>query len=288
MKFIATADIHLRETAPRYRKDQFQVAQYKKVQWILKQSQLYKVPILIAGDIFNSPKSPYTLTNSYMELFRDHPQEIYVVAGQHDQRYHVESIANTPLGTLVIGDALSMESTKDIQMASWGEKYKKSEKLVLLIHKCITPKAPPFFLEDAISAEQMLRNNPGYQFIISGDYHIGHTTQTKDGRWLINPGCIMRTNKDQIGYKPRIYCIDTNKNTVTPLYIPIAHSEDVFDFARIQLEDKTDQKVISELVQAIQVKTNRPNYQRILQQVIEQAKPSKGVRDVITNILSNN
>ena len=284
MQFICMADLHLRESNPRYRKDQFQVAQYKKVKWILDQSLSYRVPILIAGDVFNSPKTPYSLTNTYMEVFGNHPYEIFAVAGQHDLRYHVANIENTPLGTLSIGVALSLTGNKSIQMAGWNEKIPKEGKLILLTHRCVTKDAPPFFLEDAISAETMLRNHPNYRFIISGDYHVPHTTEIK-GRWLINSGSVMRSNKDQQDHKPRVYLVDTEKNTVKPLFIPIEPASKVFDFAAISREDKTDRTVISDFIQAIQVKSNRPNFPKILEQVVKKANPNKSVHHIINTTM---
>lgn len=284
MKFIATADLHLRETSPRYRRDKFYVAQYKKIRWILDQSVFYRAAILIAGDIFNSPKAPYTLTNTYLEILQNHPFRIYACAGQHDLRFHVSNLENTPLGTLVAGKVITVSSTPYIQISGWREKVPKEGKKILLTHRCITPKAPPFFLEDAISAETMLRNYPKYQYIISGDYHVAHCTQIKE-RWLINPGSIMRANKDQEDYKPRIYLIDTKKGTVQPLFIPIKPAAKVFDFAKIERDDKSDQVVISEFIQAIKVKSNRPNFPRILKRVIEKADPNDQVKSIIDNTM---
>lgn len=286
MKFIASADWHLRETSPRYRRDKFYVTQYKKIQWILDQSIFYRAPILIAGDIFNSPKAPYEFTNTYLEILMNHPFRIYACAGQHDLRYHVNSIENTPLGTLAAGGVLTLTSNDLIQISGWGAKIPKEKKRILLTHRCITPEAPPFFLEDAISAESMLRNHPNHQFIISGDYHVPHSTKIKE-RWLVNPGSVMRSNKDQENHKPRVYLIDTKENTVKPLFIPIKPASEVFDFAKIERDDKTDQAVISEFVKAIKVKSNRPNFPRILKQVVEKANPNDQVKSIIDNTMEN-
>ena len=286
MKFLATADLHLRETTPRYRKDKYFVSQYEKIKWILDQSIQHRASILIAGDIFDTPKLPYSFTNIYLEILLDHPLSIYACVGQHDLRYHVNNLDNTPMGTLIAGNVITNLSQSFIQISGWGEKIPKEEKMILLTHRCVTPKEPPFFLEDAVSAESMLKSHPQYQYIISGDYHTPHVTQIKD-RWLINPGSVMRSNKDQEEHKPRVYLIDTTKGTVEPIFIPIKPASEVFDFAKMDREDKTDKAVISEFVKAIQVKANRPNFPRILQQVVEKADPNKQVKSIISDTMES-
>lgn len=286
MKFLATADLHLRETIPRYRKDKYLIAQYTKIKWILDQSTLHNADILIAGDLFDTPKLPYGFTNIYLEILLEHPLNIYACAGQHDLRYHVNALDNTPMGTLIAGGAITNINKPFIQISGWGEKIPKEKKMVLLTHRCVTPKEPPFFLEDAVSASSMLRKHPQYRFIVSGDYHTPHVTQIKD-RWLINPGSVMRSNKDQEEHKPRVYLIDTTKGTVEPIFIPIEPTSKVFDFAKMDREDKTDKAVISDFVKAIQVKANRPNFPRILKRVVEKANPNNRVKSIISDTMEN-
>ena len=252
--------------------------------WVLTQAKLYRATILIAGDVFDSPKIPYELTNKYLELFKKHNLPIIAAYGQHDQRYHTSETINTPLHTLAVSGVLSTNSTDQIQICSWGDTIPKEGKEILLIHKSITEKNPPFFLEDAISADTMLRNYPQYKYIISGDYHVPHVTQDND-RWLINPGSLMRQNKDQQDFKPRVYLLDTEKNIVKTLFIPIKSSSKVFDVDRMDREDTKDKKVLDEFIQNIKVKTNRPNYKKVLFSVIEQAKPKQQVKDIISNIM---
>lgn len=286
MKFLATADLHLRETIPRYRKDKYLLAQYIKIKWILDQSILHDADILIAGDLFDTPKLSYSFTNMYLEILLGYTLNIYACAGQHDLRYHVNDLDNTPMGTLIASGAITNRNKPFIQISGWGEKIPKEKKMVLLTHRCITPKEPPFFLEDAVSASSMLRKHPQYQFIVSGDYHTPHVTQIKD-RWLINPGSVMRSNKDQEEHKPRVYLIDTTKGTVEPIFIPIESASKVFDFAKMEREDKTDKAVISDFVKAIQVKANRPNFPRILKRVVEKANPNNRVKSIIFDTMEN-
>lgn len=284
MKYLCTGDWHLRDSTPKYRKDNFSETQFNKVKWVLLQAKLYKANILIAGDIFDSPKVPYELTNKYLKLFKKHKLPIIAIYGQHDQRYHTLETNNTPLHTLAVAQVLSTESTNRFQLCSWGDSIPKEEKEILIIHKSVTEKSPPFFLEDAISADTMLRNYPQYKFIISGDYHVPHITQ-KDDRWLINSGSLMRTNKDQQNFKPRVYLLDTEKNTVKPLFIPIKLPSKVFDMNRIDREDTKDKKILNEFIQNIKVKTNRPNFGKVLEKVIEQARPKEEVKKIISEIM---
>jgi hypothetical protein len=58
---IITADIHLRDTQPKCRKDNFFLAQEKKIEWLFRvQGELKHIPILDAGDLFHKwNSSPY-------------------------------------------------------------------------------------------------------------------------------------------------------------------------------------------------------------------------------------
>lgn len=284
MKFLLTGDWHLRTTNPRYRIDDFQQSQFNKIKWILLQAKLHRATILNSGDFFDTPKVSYEITNRYLELLKKHPLPIFVCAGQHDQRYHTSDTINTPLHTMAASGVLSTKSTDQIQICSWGDSIPKEGKEILVIHKSITEKAPPFFLEDAVSADIMLRNYSNYKYIVSGDYHVPHVTK-KDDRYLINVGSIMRQSKDQQDFKPRVYILDTEKNTVKHLFIPIKSPGKVFDMDRVDREDTKDKKILDEFIQNIKVKTNRPDFKKVLFDVIEQAKPEQEVKKIISNIL---
>lgn len=284
MKYICSADWHLRSTTPRYRKDDFVESQFNKIKWILLQSKLHRASLIIAGDIFDTPKISYEITNKYLELFKKHPLPIICCVGNHDQRYATSNLDNIPLQTLSISKVLSLKSNEQVQVCSWNDSIPKEGKEILLIHKTITEKTPPPFLDDAVSADTMLRNNPQYKYIVSGDFHQPHLTQ-KDNRWLINSGSIMRQNKDQQNHKPRVFLLDTEKNLVKTLYIPVKPASKVFDLAKIEREDVADAKVMSEFIQSIKVSDSKPNFKKILTSVISKASPKEEVKNIIATIM---
>lgn len=82
---ILSADIHLSESPPISRTDNYLETQSKKLKFLRELQAKYKCPVLDAGDIFSHWKpSPWLLSKAHAEL----PDNLYTIPGNHDLPEH--------------------------------------------------------------------------------------------------------------------------------------------------------------------------------------------------------
>lgn len=236
-KFLACGDLHARRNSPHYRMDDYWQAFRDKLEWILGTANSFNARILIAGDLFDSSRVPLHVVNTVTFILQLADHVPYVVPGQHDLLYHTD-LHDTPLFNLHMNGVVEIISGhhEGVTGVGFGQEIPEGENEFLLIHKSITPKEPPFFLQDAVSATGFMKAYPNYKYIISGDYHPWHYTKM-DGRHLINCGCLMRNKKDMREHKPVVWLIDTEKDEVATIEVPHSPFDEVFDVEAIEYNE---------------------------------------------------
>ena len=281
MKYICTADLHFTHLRPKHRIDNYMETSLKKLQWIVLTANKYGATLLIAGDIFDGIKVPSLLVNKVIDILSKCKNGVLSVAGQHDMEYKSLDLEPSPYYTLQKASVITHIGSKDkIKGISWGEKNKRNGEAILLIHATITPKEPPFFLEDqAVSATDALRKYQGYRYIVSGDYHTPFVKKIK-GRALINCGPMLRSNKDQVDFRPRVYLLDTDQDLIKPLYIPIEVSDKVFNIPKEVEVDNAFSEKMKEFILKLSKSEERPDYPTVVKMIVKETDSTKRVRDL--------
>jgi len=282
MKIVATADWHIRAKNPRIRNDEYAMTQYRKIKWILDLAEKKGADVAVAGDIFDAPRCPYWLLVMYIDLFKRFHKKIYVVPGQHDLHFHNPDLANTPLGALLSAKIVEIPNNKGVRGVGWEEELPEKGSHVLLWHFPVTPEEPPFFMEDAVSAEDMMDQleSKGYGLIITGDYHVAHCTLSEHCI-LVNPGPIMRSSKDKIDYIPKVFFYDNGM--IEEYEIPI--EKDVFDLEKLEQDDRKEfSDDLKELIESFSEETKFLNYWEVVQNVAKKAKTSKDATIVLKQV----
>lgn len=251
MKVLAAGDLHIDNGRPHYRRDDYWGTAQRKLKSIIDIANENDARLKIAGDIFNSSRASTHVINVTMAIFQKAKYLPCVVPGQHDLIHHT-NLAQTPLYNLHIAGALKIidKVHNNVTGVGFEQPIPAEGNEFLLIHKCITEKEPPFFLEDAVSAKTMMDDYPDYKYIISGDYHPAHVHE-KDGRWLINTGTMLRNKKDQTKHKPTVWLIDTDENTVTGIEIPHEPFDEVFDIEQIEYDIQHGIEIDTERLQQL-------------------------------------
>jgi len=231
---ILTADWHIRASSPQYRVDDYAKTILNKIEFIVETANKYNADIIVAGDIFHNIKVGIRTINKLIQILRKLKGDCYTVPGQHDLEGHNETLDPTPYYNLMEAGVicnLSSNPVNNIYGVGWEQALgdvSTDDESILVVHHCITPDKPPFFLEDsAMSAQEILDSCAEFQYIVSGDYHVPFVIKD-DGRYLINCGSISRSNKDQIDYQPMIHLLEIDKNKVTSINIPIEAGDKVF------------------------------------------------------------
>jgi DNA repair exonuclease SbcCD nuclease subunit len=88
MKFIFTADLHLREDRPLCRTDiDWLQTQEDQLDFIAKQANKAGVPVVIAGDIFHRSQAPNSIISTFFRFAAKVNQMVYVIAGNHEIKW---------------------------------------------------------------------------------------------------------------------------------------------------------------------------------------------------------
>ena len=251
---ILTADLHLRETAPIARTDNFVTAQISKLKFIKELAEKHECPTFIAGDIFDKAKSSPFVEAMALSHF---PKETFVIPGNHCLPSHnlnnfdksslrvleaaktITALTNTDtfdfLTFTVTGFPFGTTFTPKYVGTSFNEKVPHIALLHLMIHK----DKPIHESIESTKALSLLKNS-SYDLIVVGDNHTPFTVE-HEGRLLVNCGALTRITAGQIDYKPAVWLWYADTNTVEKVYLPI--EKGVISREHIEKKDKKDKRM---------------------------------------------
>lgn len=288
---IICSDIHLRDTSPICRTDDFMETQTRKLRWLSDLQEKYNVPILCGGDLFNYHKpSPWLLGYALRNL----PNNIVCIPGQHDLPAHsLENIERS--GIQVLSDAEKIELIVDpkndfctigkheVIGFPWGVSWELdcyACKKIALIHYGVYESKPhyPGAELSGGSAKTVLNKLSDYDLVISGDNHLSFT-YTSGNRTLVNPGSFMRTTAAQIDHEPSVYLWDEKTNQVERVYVPI--EKGVISREHIEETQERDERLdafISQLKPSAELSVN---FKQNILQHLSVNKTSKDICNLI-------
>jgi predicted phosphodiesterase len=232
---------------------------WAKIEFILKLSHEYKVPILLAGDLGHRHQWVNWLLEYFIGLMNKYDNaEIICIAGQHDLPEHNLSLYNRAgIGVLfeagvieLIGidghaqEQYDLNSSVSIIPFPYGKKLKSlslkgSKRIFIAVaHQMVIENKLEWPDQVADQSIPLLKKLKGYDIIIVGDNHKSFVAEY-EGRILVNPGSMMRTTADQIDHKPRVYLWDGEQ--VEPVYLPI--EEGVISREHIDIGEERDNRI---------------------------------------------
>jgi DNA repair exonuclease SbcCD nuclease subunit len=215
---LFAADLHFSELKPQARADENWLrTQERYVGQLVALQDQYRVPLLLAGDIFDRWNSSAALINKVLAWFE--PLEAFAIPGNHDLPNHSYRDADkSAYWTLVEAKAITNLipgltheiGTLSVQAFPHGFPVKPMTKVtssltlnVALIHDYIytsttgRPDAP----EDNRYAA-WLPKLKGYAVAAFGDNHKSLLQQAPGRTTVFNPGSFIRRHSDEIEHKP--------------------------------------------------------------------------------------
>ena len=213
---ILTADWHVREDIPVCRTDDFQQAQWRKINHIAELQKKYQCPVFHAGDLFHHWKpSPQLLTKCIMNF----PDQFYTVYGNHDLPQHnMELAEKSGVATLEAAGAVKII----LGGGNWNEIPEGMEyggRMVAVWHIMTYAGKLPYPGCTAPQSNELLKKYPQFDLILTGDNHQSFTANEKN-RVLVNPGSLTRQTADKDGDEPCVYFWYADTNTVMKHVLP--------------------------------------------------------------------
>jgi len=235
---ILVGDIHLRDTTPICRTDDFFQAQADKIKYLCEIKEKYNVSLILdSGDMFHKwSSSPFLESFALLNL----PNNIITVPGNHELPTHSLNLLNK--SSLAVLDAAKkirilqgqLKVRDDIIVTGipYGENIEESVKnikrikgiiQVALIHIYVDKVDAPWFDNSAINADKLLDKLPQFDLILTGHNHQGFSYR-RGNQVLVNPGAMMRSSTQQKNYNPTFYLWDAETNEIEVMYYPIANN----------------------------------------------------------------
>ena len=245
-KMIITADWHIRSTKPRCRIDEDWIeTQRQALAQIVKISKEKKAPVIVVGDLFHSNSDVSFECIQMVQQMADELGELYILAGNHDLPYHSsENLEKSAIGVLLnssrIFNIKTFTDSEKISASNFDEPDDKNAEIVFK-HTLVFPDAksiPPNC--DGTTAKELLEEFPNAEWIFTGDYHHNFHYE-KNGRHVVNSGCLLRQASDFKDYQCGVYFVDTDRNIVE--FISIIDSEQLIDDSYILQENEREERI---------------------------------------------
>ena len=308
--FILTADWHVQGERPRCRLDSdWLETQRQTIRWIVGQARERKLPLVVLGDIFNTPRvatpALVMVIEELMPLAKH--GHLFIEAGNHDLPFHnYDNVSDCSYGVLrqyfqELHDAGWMlpdgETDWEINAAPFGRDDKPGSSPFVFTHQLVFPNAEARPIEGiGITAEELAAEFHFPAWIFTGDYHHSFETYAADlenegGTRVVNPGCIIRHSADMMDYQPKIAMIDTVDGTVEWIDIPelgiVEDGTPVVTDRYLREADVRSEKVDSFLASIQSQGTVSLSFRDNLQRKLDDPKLDTDVRDEILGILNS-
>lgn len=238
---ILTADWHLRESTPRCRTDDFEEAQWGKVEQVARLQKKHDCPVLHAGDLFHHWKpSPRLLSQASQRL----PLNFHSIYGNHDLPQHSIDLAEkSGLYNLITNRKVSQLDSRKADVGFDNAEIRIGSGRILIAHVfTYVGKAPFPEAEREPEGHYLLDTYPNFDLILTGDNHQPFVCR-EEGHLLVNPGSLTRQNADQIDHKPRVYLYNSKRNKVKPYYLDCKKGTKVISRQHIKQKKERDERI---------------------------------------------
>lgn len=230
MKELTTADWHIRSTVPRCieaTQQEWMDIQRKALERVGEIAEEFKVEgINVGGDIFHSEATAsfecIYMVQEFCQRMYDKGIPVRIMAGNHDLINHSSSnIPKSAIGLLLNSKfVFNMNKDGPIKGCAFDNDDYGNAKYIFK-HTLTIPKGEiPFEGIECETPESLLEKYPSADVICTGDYHKNFYFE-KDGRRVVNSGCLTRQASDFEDYIPGVWIIDLEGTPEDDFWVPV-------------------------------------------------------------------
>jgi predicted phosphodiesterase len=291
---IITSDIEIRDYSPVCRTDDFLKAQIAKLEFIQDLQEMNGgIPVLDGGDLLD--KRYRSHNNYYVLVVADHclPKPFITIPGNHDLPQH--EIANYSRSGMAVLESVGRitvaqphEPVSYGNLLIWGFPYRlpteapkiekeKGKFYVALVHAMVFQGKELYPGAEGFQARSLIRLFKDFDLIVCGHNHQSFI-ETYDGRILVNPGSLMRSDANQMDYKPRVFLWYAEQRRIEPVPVPI--KKGVVSRQHIEKKENIDSR-LDAFISALSFDGKRDNevsFRNTIQQALISKEVTKEVR----------
>ena len=243
MRFVLTADWHIRATKPRCRIDEDWVqTQRLALNQIADIANSKDFPVYVVGDLFHSHgDTSFEVVQLIQEFANSLNHGMFILAGNHDLQYHNSSnLHKSAIGILLHCEKINFIQNNEYVSAGNFDQETENKDIIFKHILCFPDlkSMPPNV--NAVTAEDLLDEYDNAKWIFTGDYHHNFVYENK-GRHVVNSGCLIRQVSDMKDYQCGVYVIDTDLNEID--FVPIVDDYDLVDDSHILRQNEKDERI---------------------------------------------
>lgn len=295
MRGIITADWHLRATRPRCRIDDDWIGtQRNALNQIAELAGEHDCNVYCVGDVFHSNSDTsfecIQMVQDFSNKLCSFGRTLGILAGNHDLPYHSSgNLSRSAIGVLLqsynIGYILdSINDTEQaLVSASNFDEDDDMSAIYVFKHILVFPSLksiPPNV--DAVTAKELLVGFPNAKWIFTGDYHHQFHYE-KNGRNVVNPGCLLRQASDMKDYQCGVYFVDTDRMICD--FLPIIDREELIDDSYILKENERNERIEAFVDKLRKTKSVSLDFVDNVQKELAVNELESGLKDVILELL---
>ena len=207
--FYAT-DLHLTDKQPINRITPVQPSGLEAFKKLLVVAE--NAPLILGGDLFESPCPSYGLFNSVVKLLKMHNGEVFTIFGNHDILYADATVENNALTALINMGLIKLLGFEPVKLAGFdvygvsytktlyssfseiGLKIKNPQKSIVATHQFMSDMKLPY-------NHIMLNNFNAENVAIVLCGHLHRQFQMKFGNTeYLNTGCVCKLNRNEASF----------------------------------------------------------------------------------------
>lgn len=297
---LFTADLHLRDTVPTCRTDDFENAQWRKLQEIIEIVRKEKLYWVDCGDIFHKAQPSFRLVNRFIDYMKMAKVQIdAAICGNHDLPSHnFGQLDNSAFGTLLASKIINkwlhgpcVELPTDYKIftlygVNWTEMPYSPDcainvlgyRNIMVMHNMFFPnKHDTIPNVDGFYADEFIDTwGDEYQYIFTGHNHKSFSIST-DKCELHNIGCVTRQTADMAGHRPCVCILCNNGVQIRYLHANV----DAVSQAHIDKQQAQENQISSFVKSLENIEDTSLSFERNVQTVINKVKPENEVRQKV-------
>ena len=293
---IFTADIHLRDSVPKCRTDDFLKAQWDKLEQVKSLCDKYKATWIDAGDFLHKAYPSLGLIAKTLQIL--HGTKIHTLFGNHDMPYHNQEKAwEAGLGVLYQAGVLrilnryplGIGSQCRFQIYGWpyGQEFivePNPDGIQVLVYHGMIYKGRQDVLPEVagFTAKQFLKKYRDFDLIVCGHNHKPFEVEI-NGRVLVNVGCLTRQTADFADHVPHVLLVTGTKgNNFTYDLIPLSVKSGVVSREHLDNQAKKEEE-LNAFVEGLQgVEEDATlSFQKNVDVVMEKTNPTELTRQKV-------
>ena len=285
MRFVLTADWHIRATKPRCRIDEDWVqTQRLALNQIADIANSNDCPVYVVGDLFHSHgDTSFEVVQLIQEFANSLNHGMFILAGNHDLPHHNSSnLHKSAIGILLHCEKINFIQNNEYVSAGNFDQETENKEIIFKHILCFPDlkSMPPNV--NAVTAEDLLGEYDNAKWIFTGDYHHNFVYENK-GRYVVNSGCLIRQVSDMKDYQCGVYVIDTDLNKID--FVPIVDDYDLVDDSHILRQNEKDERIENMVDKLMDIEAVSLDFIQNIENVLLKTDVSDEIRKCVKELI---